>query len=63
VNVVDLRIQGDDNLPGLKLNELGGGCDFLDDFFLELASPFQAPQFGAESLLIMNHRRCCLDDS
>jgi len=57
VNVVDLRIQGDDNLPGLKLNELGGGCDFLDDFFLELASLFQAPQFDAESLLVMSHVR------
>jgi hypothetical protein len=55
VNVVDLRIQVDDDLTGLELRQLGRGGNILDDLFLELVSPVQSLELDAEPLLVEIH--------
>ena len=55
VNAVDLRIQFDDDLSGLGLDQFGGGGNILDDLVLELVSPVQTFEFDAEPLLVEIH--------
>ena len=59
VNVSDVRIQGDDDLPGLELHELGGRDDVPDDLLLEFASPVQTLEFDAEPVLVEIHEDGC----
>ena len=55
VNVVDVRIQFDDDLSGLELYQSGGGDKFLDDLLLEVASPVQMLEFDAEPMGVEIH--------